>query len=289
MTDDVVAIGDAQPAQDTSGQKVSGESEAIEGLEKMIVMGDEPVSDQALEKPAKTEEPDEDDATADADAEDSEGDDVEAGNDESEGGDDVSEEQKVQAGHRAEKRINKLTAQRNEAREKLDAAEARLKELESVATSQVELPAEYLSQTERTAIQGANALIERKEFLMQHIGVGYEDEKDESKSMSARQVAQELVRVDRMWEQVVDARRLYAERKKQMLEDLRAGRTLRLSKQALNKKKPAPAVKTTTPSQTAARPAAVANTPRRGQNAERFAKAGRSEDAAIRELEELIG
>jgi hypothetical protein len=138
-------------------------------------------------------------------------------------------------------------------------------------------------------IKKANQMIERRKFLIKRLGVGFEDEKDPSKSLTAEQVAEELSQIDDYSGDISDAQRIYRERKQQMLDDMKAGRMLRLSKQALTKnKKPVPAVKSTTPSSAATRSVAASQPTRRGINLDRFNKNGGDSDAAIRELEELV-
>jgi hypothetical protein len=138
-------------------------------------------------------------------------------------------------------------------------------------------------------VKQANEMIERKQFLMEHIGVGFEDEKDPSKSLTAKQLAEELAKIDRHSSMISEAQKVYEEAKRQQLEDTKVGFMLRLSKQALTKnKKPVPTVKASAPSATAARSAASSHVQRRGMNADRFRKSGGSEDAATRELEELV-
>lgn len=287
---DAAKEGATPPAQDAGGSAI-GENEAIEGLEKMVVTDEEsgePTETEGEETPPTEEQSTEEESVEEAD-DPEDGDDEEG---ESESDEDDAEEPKAHQGQRAEKRIHKLTAQRNEAREKAEAAEKAAESYKAVAEANLQLQPEYLSKGEAEVIARANQMIERKEWLMGHIGVGYEDEKDDSKSLTPKQIAEELVKIDRQWDLVADARRTYDERKKQQLEDMKAGRMLRLSKAAMAKNKnsaKAPAVKSAaSAAQTATRSVAKAAPSRRGMNEERFRKAGATEDAAIRELEELI-
>lgn len=284
--------GEAQPAESTTQQNSAvAADEGVSALEQMVVAGDEPAAKQEnAGEQTPAEEPKKPEAAADeVEADGDEGDDVEdesAGEDEDEG-EEASEQ--PHKGQRAEKRIHKLTAQRNEAREKLTRAEAEAKAAREAAVANIALDPSYLNESQLAQIRSANKMIERKEFLMLHIGVGFEDEKNPSNSLTAKQVAEELVQLERYSGSIGEAQRFYNEAKQQQLEDMKAGRMLRLSKQALAKtKKPAPAVKTTPPSATATRSVAASPAPKRGQNAERFRKSGATEDAALRELEELI-
>jgi hypothetical protein len=277
--------GDAQPADGTTQQNGVTDAEGISALEQMVV-GDEPAAD--TENTPEVTPDDEDADTTDAD-DTADDEDAEESDEESESDEDAEPDAKAHKGARAEKRIHKLTAQRNEAREKLEATESALKAAREAANSQVELQADYLKADEMAQIKRANQMIERRKFLIKRLGVGYEDEKDPSKSLTAEQVAEELSLIDDYSGDISDAQRIYRERKQQMLDDMKAGRMLRLSKQALTKnKKPAPSVKSTTPSAAATRSVASSQTSRRGVNIDRFVKNGGGAEAAIRELEELV-
>jgi hypothetical protein len=282
--------GDARPAGESTQQTSVGADEGISALEQMVVDGEAPATekDNAQEETPETEakpETESDDESAEADGEDEETEESEEADEE-----DEPESEHAHKGARAEKRIHKLTAQRNEVREKLAVVEGELTAAKAVVESNIPLPADRLTPEQYRAIRQANDLEVREEFLLSHVGVGYEDDNDPSKSLTAKQVAEELVQVRRAQSHVGDARRMYEEAKRQFLEDAKAGKLLRLSKQALNKtKKPAPVVKSSSsPSATAARSAASSQIQRRGMSVDRFRKSGGSEDAAIRELEELV-
>jgi hypothetical protein len=251
-----------------------------------MVVGDEPAAD--TENTPEVTPDDEDAESTDAD-ETADDEDADESDEESESDEDAEPDAKAHKGARAEKRIHKLTAQRNEVREKLEAAEKALAAAREAANSGVELQADYLKAEEMAQIKRANQLIERRKFLIKRLGVGFEDEKDPSKSLTAEQVAEELSLIDDYSTEISDSQRIYRERKQQMLDDMKAGRMLRLSKQALTKnKKPVPAVKSTTPSSAATRSVAASQPARRGVNLDRFNKNGGDSDAAIRELEELV-
>jgi len=274
--------GDAQPADGTTQQTGVTDADGISALEQMVV-GDEPAADTEN----TSEVTPDDDADADEADDTAEDEDAEA-DEESESDEETKTDAKAHTGQRAEKRIHKLTAQRNEAREKLEATEKALTAAREAANSQVELQADYLKADELSLIKKAIGLIERRKFLIKKLGIGYEDDKDPSKSLTAEQVAEELSSIDDFSDEIGNAQRIYRERKQQMLDDMKAGRTLRLSKQALTKNKPAPTVKSTTPSATATRSVASSQTTRRGVSIDRFNRNGGGADAAIRELEELV-
>ena len=274
--------GDAQPADGTTQQTGVTDADGISALEQMVV-GDEPAADtENTSEVTPDDEADADEADDTADNDDADAD------EESESDGETKTDAKAHTGQRAEKRIHKLTAQRNEAREKLEATEKALTAAREAANSQVELQADYLKADELSLIKKAIGLIERRKFLIKKLGIGYEDDKDPSKSLTAEQVAEELSSIDDFSDEIGNAQRIYRERKQQMLDDMKAGRTLRLSKQALTKNKPAPTVKSTTPSATATRSVASSQTTRRGVSIDRFNKNGGGADAAIRELEELV-
>lgn len=282
--------GEAQPVESTTQQTGAVTAdEGLSALEQMVVAGEEPTTKQeSTQEQTPAEEPKESETKAnEADVDDDEGD--EAG-DESESEDEGEEAgEQPHKGQRAEKRIHKLTAQRNEAREKLTKLEAEVKAARQAAVANIALEPSYLNESQIAQIRSANQMIERKEFLMRHIGVGFEDEKNPANSLTAKDVAEELVKLDRYSGAISEAQRIYDEAKKQQLEDMKAGRMLRLSKQTLAKnKKPAPAVKTTPASSTATRSVASSPPSQRGMSADRFKKSGATEDAAIRELEELV-
>jgi hypothetical protein len=274
--------GDAQPADGTTQQTGVTDADGISALEQMVV-GDEPAADtENTSEVTPDDEADADEADDTADNDDADAD------EESESDGETKTDAKAHTGQRAEKRIHKLTAQRNEAREKLEATEKALTAAREAANSQVELQADYLKADELALIKKATGLIDRRKFLIKKLGIGYEDDKDPSKSLTAEQVAEELSSIDDFSDEIGNAQRIYRERKQQMLDDMKAGRTLRLSKQALTKNKPAPTVKSTTPSATATRSVASSQTTRRGVSIDRFNKNGGGADAAIRELEELV-
>jgi hypothetical protein len=278
--------GDAQPAE-VSPPQISSD-EAQESLGKMAIMdeaapeGGAEATEDIVETPKETK-PDE------AEAKDEETSDAEAEN----GADTEDEEEgQTEAKHdspRAEKRIAKLTAQREEFREKFEAAEVKVKELEAKTAESVGLHPDYLKPEEHKLITEANAMESRREFLLRHIGRGYDDPKNTDRSMSAEQVAEELVLVEKQASRIAKANAIYEERKQQMLDDMRAGRQLRLSKAKLAK----PVA--SKPVATATRPSAATSTPvnskaqRQGIDLDRFAKNGADKDAAARELAELAG
>lgn len=279
--------GDALPADDSTQHNVTTEDQATAGLESMVLDGDMPedtAKADAEEQDTETEETPTDE-TSDEDAGE-DGDDEDSEESES---DDADEAEAHPKGARAAKRINKLTAQRNEAREKLTMAEKELQAARVAAQANIPLQAEYLTEQQLADVREANTLSERKAFLMGHIGVGFEHPSDDSKSLTPKQVAEELVKIEQYSDFISTTRRAYESAKAQQLEDMKAGRMLRLSKQALTKnKKPVPKVKTTQSSATATRSVASSPALKRGQNVDRFRKSGASEDAAIRELEELV-
>lgn len=296
------AKADAQ-AEDASRPNVSAEDlNAEDALGEMAVSDeddsgtedageenlDEAESDADEDDAADDDDSDESDETSDDDEDSDEESDTDDDGDEAEDGD--TADARRQMGARAQKRINKLTAQRNDFREKLDAAEKRLKSLEDRSHASIPLDPDYLSADEAQLIKEANEMLDQREWLMEHIGVGYEDENDESKSLSAKDVAKRLAGLDRASEQIADAQRIYRERKRLQIEDMKAGRALRLSKDAVKTtkaKRPAPPkVKSTSPGQVPKKKPSTSS--RRGINLDRFKKNGGGEDAAARELGELV-
>jgi len=258
----------------------------------MVVQDEDPVKDAESEESdeAKVEDDESKDTDADAEEEADDGEDSEDEEDEQTGDDAEEEAETPEKVTGSQKRINKLTAQKNEAREKLETAEKRLKVMEERGNANIPLLADYVSADDMSAIKQANEVTARREWLLEHVGVGFEDEGDDSKDLTAKDVAKELAKLDRYSDDISDAKRIYREAKKQQLEDTIAGRLLRLSKAAVIKskeKKPPPKVKTSAgTSSTQKKTSSVSN--RRGQNVERFTKAGGDDDAAIRELSELV-
>lgn len=278
--------GDAQPADASTQQSATNETEAISGLESMVV-GDEPAAEE--QESTSEETPAEDTETTEVEDESETEEEAEESDEESESEEEADPKAKAHKGERAEKRIHKLTAQRNEAREKLESTEKALQAARLQAESRIPLERDYLNADELDKVQKAITLADRKKFLMKHIGVGVEDPSDESKSLTAKQVAEELAAIEDYADDISEAQKLFRERKQQQLEDMKAGRMLRLSKASLTKiKKTAPTVKTTPASVTAARSAVSSLPQRRGINVERFRKSGGGDDAAVRELEELV-
>lgn len=266
--------------------------DAEDALGDMVVQDDDPVKDAESEESdeAKVEDDESKDTDADAEEEADDGEDSEDEEDEQTGDDAEEEAETPEKVTGSQKRINKLTAQKNEAREKLETAEKRLKVMEERGNANIPLLADYVSADDMSAIKQANEVTARREWLLEHVGVGFEDEGDDSKDLTAKDVAKELAKLDRYSDDISDAKRIYREAKKQQLEDTIAGRLLRLSKAAVIKskeKKPPPKVKTSAgTSSTQKKTSSVSN--RRGQNVERFTKAGGDDDAAIRELSELV-
>jgi len=290
--------GGAQPGAESSTRISVEDAQAELGAmvvdEAEVVAGEEPGA-KADEVPAK-----EADDGVPSDGEpakpESESEEEEEFEDEDEGEEEDKEEReegKEPKGHeeksRAERRIAKLTAQRAEAREKLEVAEERVRELEGQVAGQIGLHPDYLTQAERKQIADATALEERRAFLIRHIGVGYDDPKDEGKSLSAAEIAEELVAMEKATGAIASAHALYDERKKQMIEDMKAGRQLRIDRERLPKpKKKTPVA--APPAAPAAAPAKPVSDPvkRSGFNEERFKANGGGKDAAVVELAELV-
>lgn len=280
--------GDVQPADATPPQ--TSMDEAQSELGKLAIMDEESPKSETPDAKADDAKPQETEA-ADEAAEESDESDTDA-----EAEDDAEETEaedtgKAEAKHdspRVEKRIAKLTAQREEMREKYEAAEARVKDLEQQVVQPIGLHPDYLKPEERTLIAEATALDERRAFLIRHIGRGYDDPKNADKSLTAEQIAEELVQVERSAGRIAKAQALYDERKQQMLDDMRAGRQLRLAKAKLPKPAaPKPVAPATRPGATASKPVAQ-QVQRSGIDLDRFAKNGGDKEAAIRELAELV-
>lgn len=161
------------------------------------------------------------------------------------------------------RRIDKITAKRKAAEERATAAEtereelrAKLTELEQKASQQdgaeaakIGLPPEYVSKDEATLIAKAQFLKTEKDWAFEHLD-GFDGDGTEA---NPRRTAQEMrkyyTKVTNDLEELgPKANALLAERRKQFLEDLRAGRELRLKKTAA----PAPAQPATPPAVPAA-------------------------------------
>ncbi len=291
--------GGAQPVAESSTRISVEDAQAELGAmvvdEAEVVAGEEPgaKADEVPAKEAKDEvpnggEPAEPESESEEEEE-SEDEDEEEGEEEQEEGEEGKEPKGREERSRAERRIAKLTAQRAEAREKLEVAEERVRELEGQVAGQIGLHPDYLTQAERKQIADATALEERRAFLIRHIGVGYDDPKDEGKSLSAAEIAEELVAMEKATGAIASAHALYDERKKQMIEDMKAGRQLRIDRERLPKpKKKTPVA--APPAAPAAAPAKPVSDPvkRSGFNEERFKANGGGKDAAVVELAELV-
>lgn len=287
--------GDGQPADVTTQQDSSVDLSLEDELGSMVIEDDESSADVAEvseDSASEDEESETEELEEDDESEEESDEDESEEEEESEGDDDDEEEPKHRKGERAERRIHKLTAQRNEAREKLAELEKRATELEAKSTSNIPLQPDYLSKSELEMIERSNDLIGRKQWLLEHVGVGFEDDVDESKSLTPKQVAQELARIERYSDDIRGAQQIYNERKKLQIEDMKAGRALREGKSKVADKvktiKAAPKVKSTSPSAGTRKPE-KSGVSRRGQNVDRFRKAGATEEAAERELAELTG
>lgn len=280
--------GGAQPAGNTPPQ-TSVEEAQVE-LGKLAIMDDEsavtPGGSQPQDKaPAGNESETKSDLNEEPDNNaEPEPDDEQEPEVEKEDGADASRHESP----RVEKRIAKLTAQREEMRERYEESKARIEELEAQVVQPIGLHPDYLTPDERTLIANATALDEKRAFLIRHIGRGYDDPRDANKSMSAEQIAEELVAVERNAGRIAKAQALYDDRKQQMIEDMLAGRQLRLAKNKLTKptvpKPPvAPAVKPGATSQPVSQ-----QVQRKGVDLDRFDRNGADKDAAARELAELV-
>jgi hypothetical protein len=273
--------GDATATEVTT-RELSADDQATASLEELVLADDiANVPDEDEESTESTTEESDDDA----------GEDDEDSDDDAETEDDEEpEEEESHRETRSEKRISKLVAQRNELRDKLETTESRLKAIEGRVGDNLPLELDYLSDADAKLIRQANDVMQRKKFLLEHVGVGFEDPKDESKSLSPKQVAMELAELEGQTTLVADAQKLFSERLALQKEDLKAGRLLRLSREKL-KKSPAkvgPKVAAQAGSAGSARKPAVSQSPRRGVSVERFQKSGATDDAALRELEELV-
>jgi hypothetical protein len=219
---------------------------------------------------------------------------------EAEEGKEAEDSDKPRAGRRdekIEKRISELTAARKTAEERASAAETRAKELETKAGANLGLHPDYLKPEEAELIARANELEAREEFLLRHWD-GYEDEKDEKRSLTANQVREEYVQVRRDARSVVaKANEVYEERKRQQMADMQEGRRIRLEREkarlrqapkapgkTIGKVPPAPIA-----GKTSAPPVMETNNRKRGVNEKRFVEAGATREAAARELAELVG
>jgi hypothetical protein len=268
--------------------------EAAEVLDPIAELGEMALAEDAEAQPADGDEHDEETETAEAP--------VDADEDAEEEGEEPSDEEADKTADaekpkdRWQKRVDTLTFKLKSEQEaaaaakaEAEAAAARASAAEERSAAGIPLPAEYLKPDELALVREGNSLMDRREFLLRHISSGYDDPKDEAKSLSAGDVAEELVRLERSAWKIQEAQSVYRKAHAAMLEDMRSGRELRLARaKAKPKTTPKPAVAASVPAGGGRKPVTAVPS-RGGVNLKRFEERGGDADAAAAELAELTG
>ena len=281
--------GDARPAGSEPQNGADAATDAVNKLGAMAVQ----------DEPQATDEPDEADDATQGD-EDQPATDQDAADDlapESEDEADAAKEDGAEhRSPRAERRIAELTAKTKQAESKLVQAETRVKEVEAVAAQGIGLHPDYVSEPEAKILARVRDLQARERELLKHWdGI---DDTDQSKARTAEQVRTEWAEIRSQLDDAGPrARSLYDDRLKQMVEDMKVGRRLRLERSNAVQKRgaPADAKRAKLPAPAAVPRGSASGTPVNkrgapaGPNAERFRKQGASREAAANELQMLAG
>lgn len=283
--------GDARPAGSEPQNGADAAADAVNKLGAMAVQ-DEPQATDEPDQAADAPEGDVDQPAADEDAADDTA-------PESEDEADADAEQAEDAEHRsprAERRIAELTAKTKQAESKLEQAETRVKEVEAVAAQGIGLHPDYVTEPEAKLLARVRDMQARERELLKHWdGI---DDTDPGKSRTAEQVRTEWAEIRSQLDDAGPrARSLYDDRLKQMVEDMKVGRRLRLERSNAVQKRgaPADAPRAKLPAPAAVPRGSASGTPVNkrgapaGPNAERFRKAGASREAAATELQMLAG
>jgi hypothetical protein len=194
-----------------------------------------------------------------------------------------------------DKRVGKEIAKRKEAEEKAKALETKVTELSAktdpdmlkVAEASGIAP-EYLTPAEAKTIKEYQEQKNTQAFCQKHLKTGWQHPTDSTKDWSPEDLAEQLAKTNEILIDLgPEVRPLMRIKAQQMAEDRALGRKIRLEKAAAAKKKTV--VK---PPQAAPRPGAMApaavRSPGRGMSEERFIKSGRTKEAALRELANLV-
>jgi len=271
---------------------------AAEVLDPIAELGEMALAEDAEAQPADGDEHDENADAAGADDEDAEGAEPEAEEPDEDADEDADADAEAGAKKdRWQKRVDTLTfklksEQEAAAKAKADAeaAQARAAQAEERSAAGIPLPAEYLRPEELALVREGNSLMDRREFLLRHISTGYDDPKDEAKSLSAGDVAEELVRLERNAWKIQEAQSVYRKAHAEMLDDMRVGRELKAARAKAKPKKvaPKPVATAVAPAGGGRKPVAAVQS-RGGVNIKRFEERGGDADAAAAELAELTG
>jgi hypothetical protein len=275
----------------------ASQPEAAEVLDPIAELGDMALAEDAEAQPTDGDEHDE---QTEEQADEEQADETEEG-EESESEEEAEEaDAEADAGakkDRWQKRVDTLTFKLKseqeaaaKAKAEAEAAAERASAAEERSAAGIALPPDYLTGEQLALVREGNSLMERREFLLRHIGSGYDDAKDDARSMSAAEVADELVRLERNAWKIQEAQSVYRKAHAEMLEDMRVGRELKAARAKAKPKKaaPKPTVAAAAPAGGARKPvAAVAS--RGGVNLKRFEERGGDADAAAAELAELTG
>jgi len=129
----------------------------------------------------------------------------------------------------AEERAESAEARAVEAEEKLKETETRMSDAERQEAYKLGIHPDYLEKDEREIIKHAEELEQAEDWLFEHLD-GYEAEKSDERSYTAAEIRRRYNQVRRELMKVgARAEGLRSERMKLMLEDMRAGRELRLN------------------------------------------------------------
>lgn len=279
-----------------AGSSAAAESPAAEteapGAEEQLSTLTDPAEEAGEES---VEETDADDATEETDEE-SQSDETDGETDEDDTTEEADDAETADKGKKrepaSERRIHKLTAKSKAAESRATTAEARVKELEAGAMSNVPVGPDYLTAAERTLIEKANEVDSDLAWVAETMSAGQGGTHPRTKKeMTAQEVGREFGVLMGQQGTIARARAVYERAQALQWEDAKRGRAMRLAT-----KKPAaaaagaPAKK---PPMRVAQPGAAAGKPvsesvkRQGVDIKRFEKAGATDEALAGELANL--
>jgi hypothetical protein len=198
-----------------------------------------------------------------------------------------------------DKRVGKEVAKRKEAvkeaEERAKAAEAKLAELSAKADPDMlkvaettGIAPEYLTPTEAKTIKEYQEWKNTQAFCQKHLKTGWQHPTDSTKDWSSEDLAEQLAKANEILIDLgPEVRPLMRTKAQQMAEDRALGRKIRLEKIAAAKNKTVVKPPQVAPRAGSMAPAAP-RPPVRGMSEERFIKGGRTKEAALRELANLV-
>lgn len=234
--DGIVPPAESQPQVELTDEQVREalSQDASEGAEP----GTAPeVGAAAVQPDDETAQGDESGASEDPKADDPAGDESASEQSEDAGAEDEAGEKSGKRNRGAEERIHELTEKLRGESAKASEFEQKWKSFEGVNASAIPLPLSYLTADEAKAIETANRLEGREQWLLQNIATGGTDP-ETGAELTTAQIGQELADMVPKRQAVAAVQKLYAEKHQQFMADAEAGRKARMAPKPNGMKQP---------------------------------------------------